>query len=960
MVAERIVPDISWNEVRDRAVAFSRRWAGTTSESAEKQTFWNEFFGVFGRERRTVASFEVAVRNIREKYNHIDLLWGGVLLVEHKSAGGSLDAAESQAFDYIADLAREQRFDEIPHFVVVSDFARFALYDLEPEEQLDLPLFAGRPVAATTFALADLHQYARRFAFLKGERVVRIDPDDPANERAYGMMAALHDKLETGGFTGHELERFLVRVLFCLFAEDTGIFEPNAFTSFILNHTRDDGSDVGAQLNRLFDLLNTDDAHRQRRLDEDLALFPYVNGSLFAERLGFPDFNRTMRDALLACCHFQWARISPAVFGSLFQKVMDRDRRLRRQIGGHYTSERNILKVVRSLFLDELRNEFEQICRDRSNRRLARLSAFHQKLRSLRFFDPACGCGNFLVIAYREIRRLELDVLLAMRGDRERSQIELDVRQMCRVDVDQFWGIEILEWPARIAEVALWLMDHQMNLEVASAFGQTLRRLPLRTSPHIVNRNALDCNWRAILPATECSFLLGNPPFVGKHYRNAEQAADMVHVLGGFGNIGDLDYVTCWFYRAAEYIQDTRIKVGFVATNSITQGEQVPLVWSLLFSRFHIKIHFAHRTFTWESEAPGRAHVHVVIIGFGAFDISAKQLIDYAADPDRPTEITVGNISPYLTPRPDFPLVVKCQTPLCAVPEMRCGNKPSDGGHLILTTEEAHRLIGREPAAREFIREYIGSDEFINGNARHCLWLKDTDPTAWRRIPAIRERVNEVRAFRLASSASPTRKAAETPAIFFYVSQPSTEYLAFPEVSSERRRYVPIGFLPASVIASNKVYIVAPASPYLFGVLSSAMHMAWVREIGGRLKSDIQYSATMVYNTFPFPPLRGEAAVERCALHVLDVRRTDMDRGATLADLYDRLAMPPPLLEAHADLDRAVDRCYRSQAFSTDRERVDYLFTLYEQLASPLAPPRQPAQRRRRQRQPSLRRTRSR
>ncbi len=931
---------ISWNEIRHNAIKFSREWAGVKSESAEKQTFWNEFFQVFGIRRRVVASFEEAVKRISGDYGRIDLFWPGILLVEHKSLGEDLRKAETQAFQYIRDLANDPaRHDEIPRYIIVSDFARIALHDLEPEEQRDLPLFDKKRGVTHEFPLAEFHRHVQHFAFIPGYKQHTLQDQDPVNIEAVEIMGELHDALEAGGYTGHDLERFLVRILFCLFAERSGIFETCSFQLFIENKTKPDGSDLGAQLSRLFEVLNTEDKplnKRQKNLDETLAAFPYVNGDLFGEHLGFADFSRDMRNALLACTRKDWSRISPAIFGSLFQAVMEPKER--RQIGGHYTSEPNILKVVRSLFLDELRAEFETVKADRSTRRRARLEEFHAKLCRLRFLDPACGCGNFLVITYREVRKLELEVLVELfRGQRELTLDEIN--KLSQVDVDQFYGIEIGEWPARIAEVALWLMDHQMNLKVSEAFGQLYQRLPLKKSPTIVCGNALRLDWKTILPPEQCSYVLGNPPFVGKHYQNKDQRADMVHVFSNFKNIGDIDYVVSWFYRAAEYIQGTRIEVGLVATNSITQGEQVPLVWGLLFDRFKIKIHFAHRTFAWESEARGKAHVHVVIIGFGAFDTTNKRIYDY--ETEHVTVVTAPNISPYLTPGPDL-FVTKRSKPLCDVPEMRCGNKPTDDGNLILTDEEKTAFLKEEPDAKKFLRRFTGSEEFINGNMRWCLWLTNADPTELRSLTKVMERVQRVKEFREKSSAEPTQKAAKKPTLFFYISQPITDYILIPEVSSERRQYIPIGIVSKDIISANTNFLIPSASRFLFGVLTSAMHMAWVRVVGGRLKSDYRYSGSMVYNNFPWPNATAEQRerVEEKARAVLAAREPHLPpRGlGTLADLYDPLAMPPELLRAHAELDRAVEKCYRPEPFHSDRERVEFLFSLYEKLTAPLLP----------------------
>lgn len=532
---------LSWNEIRHRAIAFSKDWTGVTSEQAEKQTFWNEFFNVFGIRRRVVASFEEPVKKISGKYGYIDLFWPAVVLVEHKSFGKDLGKAESQAFSYIQDLAREGRLKEIPRYVIVSDFDRIALHDLEPEEK-DLPLVADHPVATHEFYLADFHEHIEDFAFIPGYKQHKFDKQDPINIEAVEILGHLHDTLEAGGYSGHQLERFLVRILFCLFAEDTGIFERESFRLYLLNRTTEDGSDLGQYLAHLFAILNTPPDKRQKKLDETLAAFAYVNGELFAENLDFADFNRDMRDALLGCTLFDWSRISPAIFGSLFQVIMEPQQR--RQIGGHYTNERDILKVICSLFLDDLHAEF-----DRAKTSMAELRRFHQQIAGLRFLDPACGCGNFLVVAYRELRLLEIEVLKARHGVVEQ---ELDITTLSQVDVDAFYGIEIQEWPARIAEVAMWLMDHQMNIRLSEAFGQYFVRLPLKKSPTIVCGNALRLDWKSILAPDQCKFVLGNPPFGGKQFGNAEQKADMDIVCGKVKGGGVLDYVTGWYLKAGE------------------------------------------------------------------------------------------------------------------------------------------------------------------------------------------------------------------------------------------------------------------------------------------------------------------------------------------------------------------------------------------------------------------------
>jgi hypothetical protein len=938
------MPHLSWNEVRDRAIRFAREHAGDRSESADKQTFWNDFFTVFGLRRPSLAAFEANVRNLSGNTGAIDLLWRGKLLVEHKSFGEDLALAETQAFTYIEDLTRENRWEDIPRYVLVSDFARFVLYDLEPEEQRDLPLFDGRRIEPHHFTLAEFPRHIRAFAFMLGQTRVRLDPEDPANEKAYKRMCELHDALKSGGFTGHELERLLVRILFCVFAEDTAIFEPESFTQFIRTQTREDGSDLAGKLNELFDWLNDPRADIALPETDPLYGFRYVNGGLFEERLGFPRFNRATRDALLFCCEFLWEKISPAVFGSLFQGVMED--RARRQQGANYTSERDIMKVLRSLFLDELRAEWTRLCADRSTRRRAGIEAFHEKLRSLRFLDPACGCGNFFVIAYRELRALEIEVLKELTASGQ--QRVLDVRQLLKVDVDQFYGIEYSEWPVRIAEVALWLMDHQMNQQAAEAFGQSFDRLPLRSSPHIVHGNALRLDWNEVLPREKCSYVLGNPPFVGKKEQNAEQKADMEMIWGGLKGAGVLDYVTCWYVKAARYIEDTRIPVAFVSTNSITQGEQIGILWGELFQRYHLKIHFAHRTFAWMSEARGKAHVHVVIIGFGAFDRADKRIYDYETQTDEPMAVSVSNINPYLIAAGDVTVRTRVE-PINGAPPISYGSmmidkdrKAGDEAGLILSREHKDALLAECPKLAPYIRVIYGGDEFLNGVERWCLWLVDAPPRPIRDCALLRDRIETVRRFRESSGREQTRKLAATPSLFGEIRQPNTPYILIPKVSSMQRRYIPIGFVEPEIIASGSTLIIPNASFYDFGILTSAMHNAWMRTVAGRMKSDFQYSNNIVYNNFPWPNPTPEqrARVEEKARAVLAAREPHLPpRGmSTLADLYDPNAMPRELVKAHAELDRAVEKCYRADPFHSDRERVEHLFRLYEQLTAPLLP----------------------
>jgi hypothetical protein len=595
------------------------------------------------------------------------------------------------------------------------------------------------------------------------------------------------------------------------------------------------------------------------------------------------------------------------------------------------------MKVVRALFLDDLRAKFEKAKGDRK-----KLEQLHVTLAQLRFIDPACGCGNFLVISYREIRQLELEILQALHQKATGTQQVMDIALLAEVDVDQFYGIEIEEWPVRIAEVAMWLMDHQMNIRVAEVFGQYFARLPLRKSPTIVHGNALTVDWNTVLDKSKCSYILGNPPFVGKKEQIDRQKEDMYLVWGDHPGAGVLDYVTCWYKKAAEYIHGTGIRVGFVSTNSISQGEQVGVLWSKLFT-YGIKIHFAHTTFAWESEASGKAHVHVVIEGFGASDIGNKTLFEYENPKSEAHAIQVKNINPYLADAPDV-LVTKRTKPISEAPEIFYGSMMIDKARaadedegLIISSEERKNLLIESPALRPYIGKLLGGEEFINGSYRWCLWLVDAPPELLRESPRLRARLDRVRRFRLSSGRAQTQKLAATPALFGEIRQPSSRYLLIPKVSSETRRYIPVGFIEPAVIASGSALIVPDATLYDFGIISSAMHNAWMRYVGGRMKSDYQYSNQIVYNNFVWPEnptTQQKAAVGKAAEAVLAARRQFPD--TSLADLYDPVTMPPVLSKAHAELDRAVDRCYRPHPFDRDRLRVEYLFGLFEKTLVPL------------------------
>lgn len=900
---------LSWNEIKDRALNFSKEWADTSNEEADAKPFLVEFFNVFGISSKRVSTFEHRVKKLDDKDGYIDLLWKGTILIEMKSRGKNLDKAYQQAKDYTHGLKQH----ELPKYILISDFENFRLYDLEEDKTVD-------------FKLNDLVNNVQHFGYILGYQKKVYKEQDPANIKAAELMGKLHDRLEEIGYTGHPLEVYLVRILFLLFAEDTTIFNKQQFQEYLEQRTAEDGSDLASKLQELFQVLNTPKENRFKNLDEQLADFPYVNGKLFEENLPTASFDTKMRQALLDCCYIDWSKISPAIFGSMFQSVMNPKER--RNLGAHYTSEINILKLIKPLFLDDLWKEFESI-KDNKNK----LPEFHKKLSNLKFLDPACGCGNFLVITYRELRLLELEILRALNKSGQRV---IDVSDIIWLDVDMMCGIEYEEFPARIAEVAMWLIDHQMNMQISNEFGQYFVRLPLKKSAKIVHGNALQTDWESVVSKNDLSFILGNPPFIGKKEQKPEQKADMEKVFANIKGSGVLDYVTAWYLKAAQYIQNTKIKVAFVSTNSISQGEQVGLLWTILFNQYKIKIHFAHRTFSWRNEAKGNAAVHCVIVGFANYDTNNKSIFEYEDIKGEPHEIKVKNINPFLVEGKDI-TVENRKSPICKVPEIIYGSFALDDGNYTLSEEERNQIIAENNNSKKLIKPFIGGRELLHSEKRYCLWLLNADPNEIKTNSKIKERVEAVRKWRSNSDRANTKKLAETPTLFAEVRQPKTSYLAFPTVSSVNRKYIPIAFLSPETIASNQLYVLPNANVYYFGILTSFIHMAWVKSVCGRLKSDYRYSASIVYNNFPFPENPTDKqikAIEEKAQKVLDTRAEFPSNS--LADLYDPLSMPPALVKAHNELDKAVELAYRSQPFTSEANRMEFLFELYEKYTADL------------------------
>jgi hypothetical protein len=917
---------LSWNEIRIRAASMCAQWqeqAPKAREEADAQDFMTDFFQVFGVSRRQVAVFESRVElggevdlfggRKGDRRGYIDLFWKGRFMIEMKTPGKDLEKAYSQAREYAENLPAR----EMPAGILISDFLRFEYYDLDK---------AGEK---TSFPLAGLPKYVELFGYLAGYRDVDYEEASPLDIKAAELMSGLHNTLKATGYNGHDLEVYLVRLLFCLFADHTGIFEPKKlFLHYIRDRTIEDGTDLALRIERIFDTLNRDKDKRSTAIDEQLDRFPYVDGGLFEERLAPADFTSAIRRTLLECCAFDWGQIKPEIFGAMFQGVMDEAKR--RALGEHYTAEHNILKIVRHLFLDGLQAELARIKRLSEGEKKHRLGLFHTKLCKLKFLDPACGCGNFLIVAYRELRRLEIETIKEMLKG---AQL-LDIEIMIRVNVDQFYGIEIEEFPVQVARTAMWLMDHLMNNEASAAFGRYFARLPLTAAAKIVHANAIPLDWETVVSKTELTYILGNPPFAGYSLMSARQREDVEKVFGSLEGGGVLDYVACWYKKTAEYIQDTAIEAAFVSTNSICQGEQVPVLWPELMNKHGIKINFAHQTFRWKNEARNNAAVYCVIIGFGWEERKEKVIFHYADIAGGPAEAAASHINAYLVDAPAI-FIQKRSRPLCNVPAMVKGSSPTDDGNFLLTQEERDNLLTQDKSLAELIRPFTGAREYLHNIPRYCIWLKDVSPAKYSRSKIILDRLEKIREFRAESRRKATSKGADFPSLFVEIRQPDTDYIIIPRHSSENRQYIPIGFLSKEVIAGDAAAFIPNATLYTFGVITSGMHMAWMRYVCGRIKSDYRYSNSIVYNNYPWPSptAKQKEAVEKAAQAVLDVRAGFPD--ASLADLYEPLSMPPALVKAHKALDKFVEKAYGKE-FTNDADRVSYLFYLYQTLTEGL------------------------
>ena len=930
---------LSLNAIRNNCVKFAHEWSDCVGdEKQEGHEFMRELMQCFGITKRKAISYERrSNRASTGRQGYIDALIPGKALIEMKSAGKDLDKAEEQALDYIHDLADV----ETPRLLIISDFRRVRIVDLDSEKASDGSGDDGR----TEFRLAQLPDHVDDLKFLAGYGMVQVGSreQEEASIRAARVMADLYEALDGSGYSDHEASIFLIRTLFCLYGDDAGLWERDLFMEFLVTRTREDGSDLGVQLAFLYQTMNTPVECRQSTLDELIARFPYVNGGIFAERLDIPSFSSAMRDELMRACAFDWSGISPAVFGSLFQAVKSPE--ARRELGEHYTSETNILKTLEPLFLDELRQKFA----DRAHN-AKELTDLRKELGELRIMDPACGCGNFLVVAYRELRRLDTEILVRIRelelarkdNDEFQATMFFDDRgehAEIMVQLDHFFGIEIEEWPARIAQTALHLAHHQANREMERLLGQAPSILPLSTSAHITIGNALHTDWTRVCPPSPSVRIVGNPPFIGQHMRSEEQTDDLRSVWGDAYD-GYLDYVTGWFIKASQYFHAVPRggRFAFVSTNSIAQGAPVPALFRPLLEGGW-RIRFAHQTFAWTSEAPGAAAVHCVITGFdrGAPHEKARPvLFTYSSLKAQPEALPVKHINPYLIEGPDVFVVARRHPLSPRLSEVCFGSKPADGGNLIVEVED-YPQVAADPIAAKYLRPFRMGREVVRGLDRWCLWMhtEDFDPRDIDLSPILKERVRACATFRQGSKKKATVLGAQTAHLFQENHQPSEPYVAIPRVVSETRPFYTAAHLSEDVIAGDQLYTALDPDGFLFAIISSSMFITWQRAVGGHMKSDLRFSNKIVWNTLPLPAVsdKQRAEIISAGQGVLDARAEQP--GVSLADMYNPLAMSPSLLKAHRALDRAVDRAFGARkALETNEQRLAILFKRYQEMTA--------------------------
>ena len=909
------------------AAEFAERWKGRGYERGESQPFWIDLLSnVFGIDTPTNGFITFEDHRMVDASNFIDgRIPSTKVLIEQKSLGKDLRAGIRQSDGSLLNPFQQARryvvslpVSEHPRWIVTCNFSEFLVYDMEQPN--------GEP---QQILLENLGKEYYRLQFLVDAKSEHLSKEMEVSIKAGDIVGQIYEALlKQYDDNSPEALRWLnilcVRLVFCLYAEDAGIFTRDQFHDFLVIY---EAKDMRRALRDLFDVLNTPQEKRSKYLQAELAAFPYTNGGLFEEQIEIPQFTEELKQTLLknASLDFDWSEISPTIFGAVFESTLNPE--TRRSGGMHYTSIENIHKVIDPLFLNDLRKELDEILEEKvEKQRQKKLDAYQDKLASLTFLDPACGSGNFLTETYLSLRRLENEAI----RERYHGQTMLGAFvNPIKVRIQQFYGIEINDFAVTVATTALWISEAQMLNETERIIHQDIDFLPLKSYTNITEGNALRIDWETVVPKDHLNYIMGNPPFVGARLMSESQKQDVIDIFGkDWKNVGNLDYVSCWYRKAANVMKtNPKCRTALVSTNSICQGEQVANLWEKLFEQ-GVRINFAHRTFRWDSEATLKAHVHCVIVGFSYAQTTETTIYEGERI------IKANNINAYLFDAPDV-FIESRSVPLCHVPQIGIGNKPIDGGFYLFSEEERDAFIEKEPMAASYFRPFLGATEFLHNTPRYCLWLGNCSPAELHKMPYCLERVASVKEFRLSSSSAGTRKLADTPTRFHVENMPETTYILVPRHSSENRRYIPMGFLTPNILTSDAVQIIPDATLYHFGILESNVHMAWMRAVCGRLKSDYRYSKDVVYNNFPWPNPTEEqkAKIEQTAQAILDARALYPD--SSLADLYDELTMPVELRKAHQDNDRAVMQAYGFNVKTmTESQCVADLFKLYQKLTN--------------------------
>jgi type I restriction-modification system DNA methylase subunit len=899
---------------RNVAVAFADKWKSYTDEKQHARGFWSDFFttlcGVDDQEEAGIEYEKRVKSTISGNQEYIDVYWKNVALIEHKSSGENLDKAELQARGYWLSLAPGYR----PKTIIISDFHNFRIVDVALNKTHEFPL-------------SKLPENIHRFeAIISGNRTKISEEEITVDQQAAKLMANLYLELESHGFEGHETSIFLVRLLFLLFGDDTGMWSKNLFLKLVMD-TKEDGSDVGPTFDKLYEVLNTAPENRAKNLPPSIKEFPYVNGNIFAEKIAVIDFNKKMRKALVEVANYDWTTINPTIFGSLFQLIKSKEER--GQLGEHYTTEENINKIIYPLFLSELQDRLANAWDSKKELRKLR-----QDLTKIRILDPACGCGNFLVVAYRHLRQLELELIVRL-GNLEGKQdlIQIDGSMGLSITLNQFFGIEIEEWPAQIAQMALFLTDHQENLKLERITGSTPNRFPISDTASIFHGNALHVSWSDLFTMSDTTIILGNPPFLGSNWQSESQREDSKALWKDRTGSSSLDFVANWYLIAAQKIQNTSARCAFVSTSSITHGEQPSVLWEALYE-LGMKIDFAHRTFAWTSDAAGKAAVHCVIIGFSnKNDVELKPLWSYSTPNSEPQVTMVQNINGYLVNASDILITSRSKPINTKIQPMRYGNMPNEFGYLAnIYEEDLESLRKNKDIAIKFIRPIIGAAEMLQNKKRYCLWLVNASAAEMKSSLFIRERTDMVRKLRSESKRKATVTLAGTPYLFQEVREQMGDYLAVPIVSSSSREYVPMKVFSKEVIPTNALLTIPKVELDTFAILQSKVFSLWLRTVGGKLKSDFRISAEIVYNNFPFPDLEksDKNLLEKSGAELTKIRENFKD--LSLADMYVPSLMPKELRDFHTSNDKLVLKVFGLDKEASDQEVLSKLFERYLEL----------------------------